>query len=684
LPILTPSSGQFGESASDLLADQVNLTYQIFNLRMLLERSLTDRLLPNPGGSDHPRLQAVVGFDVSLDPPKEAKDSVAIVEVTISEDSEPNPKRVSLVALMPQEKTYNSAALNTHSNAFGGSAVARVVTVGFTQTRRGQVFYLFRDNDTLAFERMPNNPDDQTQLTFGWQFRPVLGRRSVAPGVRQMFAVLALPENDDPNNKSEFNLKVKVKTYWKHYDHGTLTTYYHEQWIHYVDPSQLPGINLRLPGLHPEEFQHVRVRSTAKFQPGLTPEVDKVEWLPTSTQSGTVVIHGKNFFTGTTITLGNQQYVTAADGLTLQSDQTMMLRTTSAAVATGDGAVNGRYGPSVLLGPSSALSRPQLVIHHHSVAGFGAEYAEMQIFVELANHANLRLRDAPAQNAMFVLYNDALLPEPTAVRPWVHGGVQGLEIDVQVPNSLLGNLDGVVTVKFAFGGRSWEAKNAMFDPLLPAIARTGGKDKATLTIAYRPPVEIGANTRVILDRSYDIGNPGSSPVGSDVAVERLTTCTLPPAPSSSREPGCFIFLLTAKTSLLDTYQKLVIANGQGNIVSVAIPQNGPVQQAAVLDKTQPTPTYLVNEATATNFRGTNLGSIKRVFFNNQDLPFSTKSDGTQITVFISADVTSKPGNKDIILQVDQNTLLPARITVLQSGGSSGNGTAATTPSQPPK
>ena len=31
----------FGQSAGDLLADQVQLTYQIFNLRMLLERSLS-------------------------------------------------------------------------------------------------------------------------------------------------------------------------------------------------------------------------------------------------------------------------------------------------------------------------------------------------------------------------------------------------------------------------------------------------------------------------------------------------------------------------------------------------------------------------------------------------------------------------------------------------------------------
>jgi hypothetical protein len=65
-PSYTPT---FGPSAADLLADQVSLSYQIFNVRMLLERSLTDRLA-TPDGK--PRLQAVLGFQISIDPPRNA------------------------------------------------------------------------------------------------------------------------------------------------------------------------------------------------------------------------------------------------------------------------------------------------------------------------------------------------------------------------------------------------------------------------------------------------------------------------------------------------------------------------------------------------------------------------------------------------------------------------------------
>src|ERR1700722_1367394 len=57
-PAFTPN---FGPSSADLLSDEVNLTYQFDNIRMLLDRSLTDRLYDHQA-----RLQAVIGFDVDI------------------------------------------------------------------------------------------------------------------------------------------------------------------------------------------------------------------------------------------------------------------------------------------------------------------------------------------------------------------------------------------------------------------------------------------------------------------------------------------------------------------------------------------------------------------------------------------------------------------------------------------
>ncbi|MGC2530352.1 MAG: hypothetical protein WA639_21605 [Candidatus Acidiferrum sp.] len=644
------------------MADQVNLTYQIFNLRMLLERSLSDRLITEQPPSRHgiTRLQAVIEIDVTLDPPKEAKDSVAIVELTISpSDKSPRLTKLSLVAVMPQEKTYNSAALSTHDNAFGGSAVAKMITVGYSERHRGQVFYLFRDNDTMAFQRMQQDPDSHPEIRFGWQFRPVLGRRSVSPGTRQMFAILALPDSDEPDQEDSVALDVHVDTYWKHFDHRTLTTNYHEAWVHYVNPAHVPNIPLTLPTLRAANFNSIEVPRSARIQDNLSPVVERVDWLPTNDQTGTVVVHGKNFFSGTTLTIAGQQYATPTDGLVLQSDQTMVLHTTVQAVATGDGVINGRYGKSVLLGPEAKATSPPIYIDQTQLKPYGSDYWELLVKLK-RNGPSLHLIDAPAPNALFVVFNGTVLSVPPRVTQDA-SNPDLLDVKVNIPTSVLGNGSGVVAVKFAFGGRSWEARGQIYNPLQPVVTRTGGKDKATLAIAYPAPYgnDFKGTWRLVLDKTYTIGNPGDHDADADVTVKRTSPC-------ADNEPSCHVVILTAKTSLLDTYQKFVIINNNGEFATVSIPTATPSTQPAQINKVNVI-AMLQNEARAVTFNGQGLSAIKRVFFNNQDLPFVASGDGTNITVFVSTDLTSKPGHKDIAFQVDLNTILSGGIDVLPSG-----------------
>ena len=121
---------------------------------------------------------------------------------------------------MPQEKTYNSAAVSTKSNAFGGAAVVKMVQVSYSQRKRNQVFYLYRDTDTLSYQRMIAG--EPNKIVFGWMFRPVLGRRSVSPGLRQLFAIVSLPAKDGDTNHF---LNANIRTYWKKYDRKTMTSF---------------------------------------------------------------------------------------------------------------------------------------------------------------------------------------------------------------------------------------------------------------------------------------------------------------------------------------------------------------------------------------------------------------------------------------------------------------------------
>ena len=374
-PTIPGFNPTYGLNASDLLNDQVNLTYQIMNLRMLLERSLSDRLLSvsQTGTDNYTRLQTVLGFNVTLDPPRTANDAVAVVEITVTRSQTGNPdsrRDLSLVGLMPQEKTYNAATFSNKSNAFGGSAVVNAFQVGYSQRKREQIFYLYRDNDTLSYERMTGDPN---KIVFGWMFRPVLGRHSVSPGLRQMFAILALPSVDcddqGPEDKKKLEdgkklenekkqclvkLNTDVRTYWKKYDRGTLSSYEHHDtnrakafWFKLSASLSTPQIFSDRRYENDASYSGPEVSSTVDYQKNLKPRLASIEWRPTGAKNIVISATGRNFFTGTKVAMGDKIYATESDGLVLKSNQAFDLTTTMDALVNGSGIILGRYGTGV-------------------------------------------------------------------------------------------------------------------------------------------------------------------------------------------------------------------------------------------------------------------------------------------------------------------------------------------------
>lgn len=351
-----PSS--YGNSPGDILSDQVNVMYQIFNLRMLQERALSDRIHSGEGKL-RPRLQAVLGFNVTIDPPRDAENAAAIVEVIVrstqsQEDSgqatKPGEKGkggLSLVAMMPQEKTYNRAALSNRANSFGASAVTQLFTVGYTERRRGQIFYVFRDHDTTAFERMHSSKEGL--LHFGWQFRPVLGKRSVTPGMRQMFAVVALPSADEGDSPKK--LYVQVITHWVKYYPGQLTTAEKGNvlWTSHLAQALTAGVaNAIPPNLRTTVDDHeVPVYPTLAYQNALGPRISQVEWSFTGEKTMNVGIKGENFYPGTSLVVGDKTYADGSVGMVLKSSQAIDIVGETAGLGTGEGVLVGRYASAI-------------------------------------------------------------------------------------------------------------------------------------------------------------------------------------------------------------------------------------------------------------------------------------------------------------------------------------------------
>lgn len=360
----------FGPSASDLLSDQINLNYQIINLQMILERALSDRLysdchqptpaVPRPNCT---RLQTVLGFNVTIDPPRVANDAVAVVEVTLkrygstgkSTDGEDHD--LSLVAVMPQEKTYNSAALSSSSHAYSGAAVVNAFQVSGGYRKRNQTFYVYRDTDTLAYERMT----DGGELVFGWMFRPVLGRRSVSPGLRQLFAVISLPRIDcdhqqvaRPDAICRMDLTPSLRTYWKKFDRTTQTSFEKHDanrarklWYDLSAGLSRPQIFDQDSYVNTATYNPLRVYSSADYEEELRPVVQAVTWHATGEKSVLVSVTGRNFFTNTQVRLGDATYSEDNKNLVIKSDESFDLITTADQLTAGPGSILGRYGLSV-------------------------------------------------------------------------------------------------------------------------------------------------------------------------------------------------------------------------------------------------------------------------------------------------------------------------------------------------
>jgi hypothetical protein len=399
----TESKGEVALSASDILNEQLNLASQILNLQTLYERSLTDRLLGGharlqtvlgfqvsiapPAGFENcvavvevavrlkeqppaiqtePEEQNITPDLIAAEKPEELKSeikpenqtaqlSVNLPEVKKEAKRAPakqapkpevvlpsGPQSVSLVAMIPQEKTYNAQTISTNSQSIGGSAVASVMNLGFTRKGESKQLFIHRDSDTVAFERDPRNEPKllDKSAVFGWEFRPVLGHETVSPGMRQMLAVIALPVMDHSQYAQEAVLEIKTRSYWRRYDRKSQTSGPKWHW----SPKQIDGSFTT-----DSEVQELTIPNTAKVQEELSPKVSSIRWVNSGSDRATVIVRGENFFPGTKVFAGGKVYREEDGSLVLKSDQALEFETTLTAITTGDSVLSGRFGPSLQL-----------------------------------------------------------------------------------------------------------------------------------------------------------------------------------------------------------------------------------------------------------------------------------------------------------------------------------------------
>lgn len=215
-PPATTLPSNFSVSASDLLNEQMQLTFEIANLRLLLDGALSDRLFNESDKLRRLKRRHTIGIPIVIDPKSAYKNAVAVVEMEIARKSTLAPDaEISLTALLPREKTYNVAAIRESNTNIGGGVITQVVGVGGGFLKARKSYYIVQDQDTLA---QTFQPDSAHTLGVAWHFRPVLGHEYVRPRQTQTFVQLAFPALPDQSNFAA----VRVRSYWRKYDrkHG--------------------------------------------------------------------------------------------------------------------------------------------------------------------------------------------------------------------------------------------------------------------------------------------------------------------------------------------------------------------------------------------------------------------------------------------------------------------------------
>jgi hypothetical protein len=247
---------------------------------------------------------------------------------------------VSLVALIPQEKTYNAQSFSSSARSIGGSAVASVLTLGYTSKGESRQLFIHRDSDTIAFERHPNaGPkffnEGPFPTVFGWEFRPVLDRPTVAAGTRQMLAVIAVsaPEKSE---SEQVTLEIKTRSYWRRYNRKKQTSSI--RWS--LFPWKVDASNVQ------ESVVSLDVPNTAKIQDDLKPTVTKIKWVNSGPDRATVIVMGANFFSGTRVVIGGVVLREEDGSLILKSNQALEFETAIGALSNGDAVLSGRFGSS--------------------------------------------------------------------------------------------------------------------------------------------------------------------------------------------------------------------------------------------------------------------------------------------------------------------------------------------------
>jgi hypothetical protein len=515
------------------------------------------------------------------------------------------------------ESNFNVATVSKNAKQFGLGVAVQPISFGLSSAKTKEQLYLIQDQDVIAFESSPIDPNDSLATSFGWQFRPVLGQEVVRAGTRQVYAALALPVNAG----NDFAGQVEVHTYWRRYDLKKKTV-----------GDLIPGSDSY------ERLDDLVVNSELLRGTPLQPKVAALDYQDPGPGKVLVWLKGENFLPGTQVIVGDQILNTADKGLFIQGEEDLRFIVSSQQLALSDQPrIIGRFGSPVPICRDYIKPDGNCVVSETlaSEPEFGLKLSDLRIVPVDAQNSRVTVEVRSAHNT-----SPRKDLRPIAIVGSTPYGIGGVPLTIKDKGSMLELSFTAPTQSLRDAGR--------IRVKAPFLVKAFSDEIAVDTSALVMADDFTATSVVVLSTSEAdadlaiIGTNFSSDVKVRVGDQNIAIGAVGP-PTLTRSSSSLLLLhLTA--SQLKPLKQLVVLQGKAQpvIVSVTAPPVGIPKPT--ISSFEP---VLENDENDVKVQGTNLTSVDKVMFRGAAVSFESAKNGLTGTLLVSKELSDSPGSKSL-------------------------------------
>lgn len=667
-----PSSLSYDISPQDNIDKQTALTYQILNLRALLNQSFSDRMVAESEGGKYrfsARPQSFIGFTVNVEP--KFTNAVAEVEITIRPEESNNSTgksaessgaatgTLSVISLFPQEKTYNVAKITDDKKSFAAGAIVNAINVGASSNNSKSTMYLVRDTDTVAFQREASKyieleqkeVPDHKAVSIVWQFRPVLGQKVVAAGTKKVFALIAIPEK--LTDRKDWNGEFTVSTQWRDISSGGVV----KDGITGVKKWKAVARGKVGNTLFSQCTGKIVVPSSVSVEKALAPRVIGAKWQDNGNGQVSVIVDGENFSPGTQVMLGNAILNNQVNGLVIQHDGRMILTGSAQSIAKFDPMILGRYG-NTKLGDfkNDAPTKNAYLSLEVKKVDFAPKDSENSVVI-----LKMSKKSGTADLDYDIIHSSLYTPPVIEIGDSIFGlsnspylvkvydrEKQEIELRFLAPNNLLKENNQIIVRELVnrMSRASVEYPNELKEKLASLFSVKSiqklNSDGAISAKGQNSGFTQLAITGTGFNKSFKVVAGGKPYESNDFDVADSAKLRVLSVPKTTRH--------------------IVIYQDENDPIRIDLSEPDPFPSASITD---PVKQIIVEKGNSGNviLKGSNLDSIKSIIYESMNLSYEVDKSKSFFNLYIPSGLTASAGRKEITLVMKDDKRVPYTIVV---------------------